>query len=153
MDDANWEGTYSKPTSGIQYVCAGELVALQTLTNVLNYLKVQKIDIAKVRCKLFLAGYLYADLYQLTEKEMLGDIVTECFDRAKAQQMSEGYIKLERGFATIPLPGIDIPFHSRSLWAGVMPFRACMYNVCLPDALLMNFHRSISKHSRRTTQS
>jgi fatty acid synthase subunit alpha len=135
---------------GQQYVCAGELVALQTLTNVLNYLKVQKIDIAKVRCKLFLAGYLYADLYQLTEtysvekvKEMLGDIVTECFDRAKAQQMSEGYIKLERGFATIPLPGIDVPFHSRYLWAGVMPFRACMYNVCLPDAPLMNFHRSI----------
>jgi fatty acid synthase subunit beta len=71
-------------------------------------------------------------LYQLTEtysvekvKEMLGDIVTECFDRAKAQQKSEGYIKLERGFATIPLPGIDVPFHSRYLWAGVMPFRAC----------------------------
>lgn len=34
---------------GQQYVCAGELVALQTMTNVLNYLKVQKIDIAKVR--------------------------------------------------------------------------------------------------------
>jgi Domain of unknown function (DUF1729) len=95
VDDANWEGIYSKPTGGIQYVCAGELVELQTLTNVLNYLKVQRIDIAKVRCKLFIAGYLYADLYQLTEKEMLGDIVTGCFDRAKAQQMSEGYIKLK----------------------------------------------------------
>jgi fatty acid synthase subunit alpha len=56
---------------------------------------------------------------------MLGDIVTECFDRAKTQQASEGYIKLERGFVTIPLPGIDVPFHSRCLWAGVMPFRAC----------------------------
>jgi hypothetical protein len=33
---------------GQQYVCAGELVALQTMTNVLNYLKVQDIDIAKV---------------------------------------------------------------------------------------------------------
>jgi Domain of unknown function (DUF1729) len=81
------KGTYCKPTGGIQYVCAGELVALQTLTNV-NYLKVQKIDIAKVRCNLFLAGYLYADLYQLMEKEILSDIVTECFDRAKAQQMN-----------------------------------------------------------------
>jgi fatty acid synthase subunit alpha len=56
---------------------------------------------------------------------MLGDIVLECFDRAKEQQRVEGYIKLERGFATIPLPGIDVPFHSRYLWAGVMPFRAC----------------------------
>jgi fatty acid synthase subunit alpha len=33
---------------GQQYVCAGELLTLQTMTNVLNYLKVQKIDIAKV---------------------------------------------------------------------------------------------------------
>jgi fatty acid synthase subunit beta len=58
-------------------------------------------------------------------KEMLGNIVTECFDQVKAQQKSKGYIKLERRFATIPLPGIDVPFHSRYLWAGVMPFRAC----------------------------
>jgi hypothetical protein len=81
---------------------------------VLVYLKVQKIDIANVRCALFLASYLHADLYQLTEtysvekvKEILGDVVTKCFNRANAQQMSEGYIKLERGFATIPLPGIE----------------------------------------------
>ena len=33
---------------GQQYVCAGELIALQTMTNVLNYLKVKKIDFAKV---------------------------------------------------------------------------------------------------------
>jgi fatty acid synthase subunit alpha, fungi type len=58
-------------------------------------------------------------------KEMLGDIVTECFERAKALQKSEGHISLERGFATIPLPGIDVPFHLRYLWAGVMPFRGC----------------------------
>lgn len=37
---------------GQQYVCAGELVALQTMTNVLNYLKV-KIDIAQVGLILF----------------------------------------------------------------------------------------------------
>jgi fatty acid synthase subunit alpha, fungi type len=69
---------------------------------------------------------------QLTEmyaidkvKEMLGDIVKSCYERAKDQQKTEGHLKLERGFATIPLPGIDVPFHSRYLWAGVMPFRAC----------------------------
>ena len=59
---------------------------------------------------------------------MLGDIVAESFERAKELQKTEGYIKLERGFATIPLPVIDVPFHSRYLWAGVMPFRACMYS-------------------------
>ena len=56
---------------------------------------------------------------------MLGEIVTSCYAKAKEQQEKEGYIVLERGFATIPLPGIDVPFHSRYLWAGVMPFRAC----------------------------
>jgi fatty acid synthase subunit beta len=34
---------------GQQYVCAGELVALQTMTDVLNYLKIQDIHIAKVQ--------------------------------------------------------------------------------------------------------
>lgn len=58
---------------------------------------------------------------------MLAEIITSCFDKAKEKQKVEGHIKLERGFATIPLPGIDVPFHSRYLWAGVMPFRACEY--------------------------
>ncbi|KAF9485144.1 fatty acid synthetase alpha subunit [Pholiota conissans] len=99
---------------GQQYVCAGELVALQTMTNVLNYLKIQKIDIAKL-----------TETFSVEKvKEMLGDIVKSCLDKAQEQQKVEGYIKLERGFATIPLPGIDVPFHSRYLWAGVMPFRA-----------------------------
>ena len=69
---------------------------------------------------------------QLTEKfsidqvkEMLGEIIDSCYAKAKQLRESEGYIKLERGFATIPLPGIDVPFHSRYLWAGVMPFRTC----------------------------
>ena len=58
-------------------------------------------------------------------KEMLGEIVDNCYKSAQELQQREGYIKLERGFATIPLPGIDVPFHSRYLWAGVLPFRAC----------------------------
>lgn len=56
---------------------------------------------------------------------MLSQIIASCFDRAKEQQEVQGQIVLERGFATIPLPGIDVPFHSRYLWAGVLPFRAC----------------------------
>jgi len=46
---------------------------------------------------------------------MLGDIVKSCYEEAQGQQKAEGCIKLERGFATIPLPGIDVPFHSRYL--------------------------------------
>lgn len=32
-------------------------------------------------------------------------------------------ISLTRGIATVPLDGIDIPFHSRLLWPGVGAFR------------------------------
>lgn len=57
-------------------------------------------------------------------KAHLDEIIDECFGQAKAKADSEGgFLTLERGFATIPLPGIDVPFHSRYLWAGVMPFR------------------------------
>ena len=56
---------------------------------------------------------------------MLAEIIDSCFKKAQEKQQAEGYIKLERGFATIPLPGIDVPFRSRYLWAGVMPFLAC----------------------------
>ena len=61
---------------------------------------------------------------------MLGDIIESCFASAQEKQKKDGYIVLERGFATIPLPGIDVPFHSRYLWAGVMPFRACKFILC-----------------------
>ena len=64
---------------------------------------------------------------------MLGDIVKSCFEKAHAQQKAEGYIKLVRGFATIPLPGNDVLFHSRYLWAGVLPFRACMLTFYLDE--------------------
>lgn len=111
---------------GQQYVAAGELVALQALANVLNFMKMKKID-----------------LKQLTEmmsieqvKEHLADIVDECFEKAKeAQQKQGGHLKLERGFATIPLPGIDVPFHSRYLWAGVLPFRTYLSKKISPADL------------------
>ncbi|KAF7311388.1 Fatty acid synthase [Mycena kentingensis (nom. inval.)] len=100
---------------GQQYVCAGELVALQTMTNVLNYLKVQKIDIAKL-----------TETFTVDKvKEMLGDIVKECFARAGAATTSRGPYQARTRIRYHPPPGYRrVPFHSRYLWAGVMPFRA-----------------------------
>jgi hypothetical protein len=93
-------------------VCAGELVALLTLTNVLNYLNVQKVDIPKVCAVRLLTDICVGDSLQLTEKfglakvkEMLKDIVNSCYDSAIEKQKAEGYIVLERGLATIPLAG------------------------------------------------
>ncbi|KAK4702957.1 hypothetical protein P7C70_g3267, partial [Phenoliferia sp. Uapishka_3] len=116
---------------GQQYVVAGHLVALQALTNVLNFLKVQKIDLAKL-----------TEIMTIEEvKEKLCDIVDECQKSANELQAKTGFITLERGYATIPLPGIDVPFHSRYLWAGVMPFRTYLTKKVLlahfnPDLLV-----------------
>ncbi|KAH9454784.1 hypothetical protein Pst134EB_014845 [Puccinia striiformis f. sp. tritici] len=75
---------------------------------------VLKIDIAE----------LQRTLSHEKVKEHLTEIVDECHKESLLQEPKQGFIVPERGFASIPLPGIDIPFHSRYLWAGVMPFRA-----------------------------
>ena len=60
---------------------------------------------------------------------MLGEIVDNCHQKAveavEKAKKENGFFELQRGYATIPLPGIDVPFHSRYLWAGVMLFLAC----------------------------
>ena len=96
-----------------QYVCAGELRALATLTNVLNMLKIQKIDLEKL-----------SQMMSVDElKEKLSEIIEGCWEMMAEKEAKDGGVVLERGFATIPLPGIDVPFHSRYLWPGVMSFR------------------------------
>ncbi|KAI5848125.1 acyl transferase domain-containing protein [Tricharina praecox] len=94
-----------------QYVCAGDLRALDCLTNVLNYLKVQKIDIT----------VLMAQLSIEKVKENLIMIIRQC---AKETESKPRPIDLQRGLATIPLRGIDVPFHSTFLRSGVKPFRS-----------------------------
>ncbi|RPA81809.1 fatty acid synthase beta subunit dehydratase [Ascobolus immersus RN42] len=93
-----------------QYVCAGDLRALDTLTTVLNYLKIQSIDIVNLQKTL-----------SLTE---MADSLGKIIDKAADGSAKKGFpLVLERGYATIPLPGIDVPFHSTFLRSGVKPFR------------------------------
>jgi fatty acid synthase subunit beta len=94
-----------------QYVCAGDLRALDCLTNVLNYLKVQKIDISVLMSQM--------SLEEVTKK--LVHIIKGC---AKETDAKPKPVDLQRGLATIPLKGIDVPFHSTFLRSGVKPFRS-----------------------------
>ncbi|KDN47732.1 hypothetical protein K437DRAFT_273590 [Tilletiaria anomala UBC 951] len=99
--------------SGQQMVIAGELITLLTMTNVLNYIKIQKIDLKRLQ-----------EIMSIEEvKEKLEMIVTEIYSNAQ-EEAKKGPIQLQRGFATIPLPGIDVPFHSQYLTGGVAPFRS-----------------------------
>ncbi|KAL7663845.1 Fatty acid synthase subunit beta [[Candida] zeylanoides] len=93
-----------------QYVTAGDLRALDTLTNVLNVIKLNKIDIVKLQATMSLDKV----------KEHLKEIIDEV---AKKSLTKPQPIDLERGFAVIPLKGISVPFHSSYLMSGVKPFQ------------------------------
>ncbi|VVT56943.1 uncharacterized protein SAPINGB_P005430 [Magnusiomyces paraingens] len=93
-----------------QYVAAGDLRALDTLTNVLNFLKIQKLDIVKLQQQLSVEKV----------KEHLTEIVEDVAQKSLAKPQP---IDLERGFAVIPLKGISVPFHSSYLRGGVKPFQ------------------------------
>jgi fatty acid synthase subunit beta len=54
-------------------------------------------------------------------KAHLVKIIHECVKQTESKPRP---IVLERGFATIPLKGIDVPFHSTFLRSGVKPFRS-----------------------------
>lgn len=97
--------------ANMQYVCAGDLRALDTLTGVTNYLKAQKIDIQQLMQTLSLEDV----------KAHLVEIIQECSKQTEAKPKP---LELQRGFATIPLKGIDVPFHSTFLRSGVKPFRS-----------------------------
>ncbi|KAL5624375.1 hypothetical protein BROUX41_004435 [Berkeleyomyces rouxiae] len=95
--------------ANMQYVCAGDLRALDTLTGVTNFLKKQQIDIDELRANIDEA------------KDVLLKVIRGCMEATLKKPTP---VELERGFATIPLRGIDVPFHSTFLRSGVKPFRS-----------------------------
>ncbi|KAJ5600622.1 Fatty acid synthase subunit beta [Penicillium hetheringtonii] len=97
--------------ANMQYVAAGDLRALDCLTNLLNFLKAQNIDIPALMQSMSLDDV----------KAHLVSIIQECVKQTESKPRP---INLERGFATIPLKGIDVPFHSTFLRSGVKPFRS-----------------------------
>lgn len=54
-------------------------------------------------------------------KAKLVEIIRECAVQTTSKPQP---IDLQRGFAIIPLKGIDVPFHSTFLRSGVKPFRS-----------------------------
>lgn len=78
-----------------QYVVAGSLVNLEALSLILTH------------CR-------------STPDVTIEQVVMECLEKAKRKKAP---IVLSRGTATIPLAGIDVPFHSRELLNGVPSFR------------------------------
>lgn len=95
--------------ANMQYVCAGDLRALDTLTGVTNFLKQQQINVEEMKGNIPEA------------KDALRKIIRGCADATLRKPQP---VELQRGYATIPLRGIDVPFHSTFLRSGVKPFRS-----------------------------
>lgn len=90
---------------GIQYVCAGDRRGLDVLTGVTNTIKLQDMDLEDPE----------------TQKQWLVRAIQETAERTEAKAKP---LELTRGVATIPLPGIDVPFHSSYLRSRIQPFRS-----------------------------
>lgn len=112
-----------------QYVVAGELTNLETLRLVLNKIRglnLNFIELAKTKT--------------IDEiEEVLAGFVEEGLAGAKKKRAaSNGFLTQERGVATIPLPGIDVPFHSSFLLNGVGPFREILRKKLEPRFINVN---------------
>eukprot|EP01062_Namystynia_karyoxenos_P028436 TRINITY_DN21550_c0_g1_i1.p1 TRINITY_DN21550_c0_g1~~TRINITY_DN21550_c0_g1_i1.p1 ORF type:complete len:4167 (+),score=1617.38 TRINITY_DN21550_c0_g1_i1:129-12503(+) len=97
-----------------QYVCSGHLLALDVLGQLLNFIRLEKIRVAD------LLQQLGEDKVKEQLAAIIAQVLQKCRERAAA---NGGRPVVERGIATIPLPGIDVPFHSSYLLGGVSPFR------------------------------
>jgi len=92
-----------------QYVVAGGLLPLEALRVALDSIKK--------------AG-------RKPEGDELARVVLEAAAAAeqKAKGAKDGYLPLTRGLASIPLNGLDVPFHSKALLGGVSVFRVVLQN-------------------------
>ena len=90
-----------------QYVCAGDLRALETLQRCVDELK-----------PLLLAG-------PLGDNDVLTSLITKhATHHTNANtNIAPSILTLKRGVATVPLPGIDVPFHSSFLLPRMPAFR------------------------------
>ncbi|KAI8617820.1 hypothetical protein BC830DRAFT_1166674 [Chytriomyces sp. MP71] len=118
-----------------QYVMAGTLTNLEVLRRTLDKIKGLNMNfIELVRTK------------TLTEiEEVLDSIVDEALAGALTKKAADGGIVTPtRGVATIPLPGIDVPFHSSFLLNGVAPFREMLRKSF--DATKLNVSLLVGKY-------
>ncbi len=63
-------------------------------------------------------------MQKLSLEDVRAHLVTIIEECARTTRAKPRPVELQRGFATIPLRGIDVPFHSTFLRSGVKPFRS-----------------------------
>ncbi|KAF4131937.1 4'-phosphopantetheinyl transferase domain-containing protein [Phytophthora infestans] len=100
-----------------QYVVAGDNVNLETLSLALSAIKTLKSTAAE------------------DVEKVMADSLAQARARKHTCEQTGRPFTLARGLATIPLVGIDVPFHSRELLGGVPSFRALLRTKFDPQVL------------------
>ncbi|KAJ1770836.1 fatty acid synthase alpha subunit Lsd1 [Coemansia sp. RSA 1843] len=90
---------------GYQYVVAGTRTQLQMLGMVLDFIHETHLSVGGSK-----------------GKQIVADMVARLHGTLKGDE-------IKRGCATIPIPGIDVPFHSSHLLPGAAQFRACIHRM------------------------
>ena len=107
-DETNWLlEIVNLNVENIQYVCAGDLRALDCLTNLANLINATKFDMA-------------TEMTSSRGQACFSTMIHECLRKTEANSQP---LVLKRGSATIPLNGIDVPFHSSFFLPNLSSFR------------------------------
>ncbi|KAI2622534.1 fatty acid synthase beta subunit [Hypoxylon sp. NC1633] len=91
----------------MQYVCAGDLRGLDVLGGVMDSIKTRNVDVRHLEVE--------------EQHNLLVSVIAEAEQRSRSKPTP---LELTRGRATVPLRGIDVPFHSSYLRSGVQSFRS-----------------------------
>ncbi|KAI9848828.1 MAG: beta subunit of fatty acid synthetase [Sclerophora amabilis] len=106
---------------GHQYVCAGELEGLDCLTSMTNYIKTQS---AESQARL-----------QSTNNHDTAALLELIHQFAAETRQKPQPLELKRGSATIPLRGIDVPFHSTYFRSNLRAFREVLLRNITPASV------------------
>ena len=114
---------------GEQYVCAGHLHNLAALTSILDDLAT-----SPSAASLFIdAGIDLTSTFTSASADSLLETIQSHIPRTTSPNSSSKKLELKRGKATIPLSGIDVPFHSSHLRDGVPSYRAFLEQHLRPE--------------------
>ncbi|KAI0178899.1 fatty acid synthase beta subunit [Hypoxylon sp. FL1284] len=109
----------------MQYVCAGDLRGLDVLGAVLDAIRARNVEVEALVGGDAAAAAADGNL-------ALASIIEEADRRTRAKPAP---LELTRGRATVPLRGIDVPFHSSYLRPGVQSFRAFLLRNLRRDSI------------------
>eukprot|EP00842_Homolaphlyctis_polyrhiza_P001892 jgi/Hompol1/2703/HPOL_006136-RA len=118
-----------------QYIVAGELVQLDALRRILDRIKALNFNFMEL-VKVKSVGEIEALI-----EDFVGAMVDEAI---AANDKSGGMLTQQRGIASIPLTGVDVPFHSSSLKRHVIPFRRVLKEKL--DMRYIDINRLIGKY-------